>query len=83
MGILSWLILGLISGYIGSKIVNKTGQGFWLDIALGIAGAIVGGKLFEIIGFRGVHGFGLYSIFVSVIGAVIVLVGFHAIRKAV
>ena len=43
MGIISWLILGLIAGFIGSKIVNKSGQGFWLDIALGIVGAIVGG----------------------------------------
>ena len=34
MGIISWLILGLIAGFIGSKIVNKSGQGFWLDIAL-------------------------------------------------
>src|ERR1700730_11399726 len=43
MGIISWIILGLIAGFIGSKIVDRQGQGFWLDIALGIVGALVGG----------------------------------------
>jgi uncharacterized membrane protein YeaQ/YmgE (transglycosylase-associated protein family) len=47
MGILSWIVLGLIAGFIGGKIVNRQGQGFWLDIALGIVGAIVGGYLFS------------------------------------
>jgi uncharacterized membrane protein YeaQ/YmgE (transglycosylase-associated protein family) len=47
MGIISWIILGLIAGFVGSKIVNRQGQGFWLDIALGIVGALVGGFLFE------------------------------------
>lgn len=50
MGILSWIILGLIAGFIGSKIVNRQGQGFWIDIALGIVGAIVGGYLFSFLG---------------------------------
>jgi uncharacterized membrane protein YeaQ/YmgE (transglycosylase-associated protein family) len=45
MGILSWIVLGLIAGFIGSKIVDRHGQGFWLDIGLGIVGAIVGGYL--------------------------------------
>jgi uncharacterized membrane protein YeaQ/YmgE (transglycosylase-associated protein family) len=57
MGIISWLILGLIAGFIGSKIVNKSGQGFWLDIALGIVGAIVGGFLFSgVFGMEGITG---------------------------
>ena len=43
MGILSWLVLGLIGGFIGGKIVNASGQGLLVDIALGIVGAIVGG----------------------------------------
>ena len=41
MGIVSWIILGLIAGFIGSKIVDRQGQGFWLDIALGIVGALI------------------------------------------
>jgi len=52
MGILSWIILGLIAGFIGSKIVNRQGQGFWLDILLGIIGAFVGGYLFSFFGKR-------------------------------
>ncbi len=45
MSVISWIILGLIAGFIGSKIVNKSGQGLFLDIALGIVGAIVGGVI--------------------------------------
>ena len=56
MGIISWIILGLIAGFIGSKIVNSEGQGFWLNIALGIVGAIVGGFLFDFFGASGVTG---------------------------
>ena len=50
MGIISWIILGLIAGFIGSKIVNRQGQGFWLDIALGIVSALVGGFIFDLLG---------------------------------
>jgi uncharacterized membrane protein YeaQ/YmgE (transglycosylase-associated protein family) len=80
MGILSWIILGLIAGFIASKIVNKTGAGMTMDIALGVVGAIVGGFLMALIGFGGVSGFNLYSIIVSVIGAVIVI---YLYRKVV
>ena len=83
MGIISWIILGLIAGFIGSKIVDKQGQGFWLNIALGIVGALVGGFLFDLFGASGVTGFNLYSMFVAVIGAVVVLVAYHAIRRVV
>ena len=56
MSIISWIILGLIAGFIGAKIVNREGQGFWLDIALGIIGAVVGGFLFDLFGAAGVTG---------------------------
>ena len=56
MSIISWIILGLIAGFIGSKIVNAEGQGFWLNIALGIIGALVGGYLFAFFGATGVTG---------------------------
>jgi uncharacterized membrane protein YeaQ/YmgE (transglycosylase-associated protein family) len=82
MSILGWIILGLISGFIGSKIVNKSGEGFFLDIILGIVGAIVGGYLFSLIGGHGVTGLNVYSFVVAVIGAIIVLVVYHAIRRA-
>ncbi len=79
MSILGWIILGLIAGFIGSKIVNKSGEGLILDIVLGIVGAIVGGYLFSILGAAPVTGFNLYSMFVAIVGAVIVLVVYHAI----
>jgi uncharacterized membrane protein YeaQ/YmgE (transglycosylase-associated protein family) len=81
MSILAWMVLGLIAGFIGSKIVNKTGEGFVLDIVLGIVGAIVGGYLFNLLGASGVTGVNIYSLFVAVIGAVLVLVVYHAVRR--
>jgi uncharacterized membrane protein YeaQ/YmgE (transglycosylase-associated protein family) len=83
MSILGWIILGLIAGWIGSKIVNRSGEGILMDIVLGIVGALVGGWLFSLIGHAGVTGFNLYSMFVAVIGAVVVLLVYHAVRRAV
>jgi uncharacterized membrane protein YeaQ/YmgE (transglycosylase-associated protein family) len=82
MGILSWIILGLIAGFIGSKLVNKSGEGLILDIALGVVGAIVGGFLMSLIGFGGVDGLNIYSIIVAIIGAVIVLYVYHMVIGA-
>jgi len=79
MTIIGWLILGLIAGFIASKIVNKTGEGLVLDIVLGIIGAVVGGWLFASLGGTGVTGFNLYSMFVAVVGAIVVLVLYHAV----
>jgi uncharacterized membrane protein YeaQ/YmgE (transglycosylase-associated protein family) len=79
MSILGWIILGLISGFIASKIVNKSGEGAILDIVLGIVGAVVGGWLFHTFGAAGVTGFNLYSMLVAIVGAVVVLVLYHAI----
>ena len=80
MSILAWVVLGLIAGFIGSKIINKTGEGVILDIVLGIVGAIVGGYLFSMFGAHGVTGLNLYSLAVAVVGAVIVLLVYHAVR---
>ena len=82
MSFLAWIVLGLIAGFIGSKIVNKTGEGLILDIILGVVGAVVGGWLFNQFGASGVSGLNLYSLMVSVIGAVLVLVVVHAFRRA-
>lgn len=79
MSIIAWLILGLIAGFIASKIVNRTGEGVILDIVLGIIGAFVGGFLFSYFGAAPVTGLNLYSIGVSVVGAIVVLVLYHAI----
>lgn len=80
MSVLAWIILGLVSGFIASKIVNKAGEGILMDMVLGIVGALVGGWIFAAVGHSGVTGINLYSVFVSVIGAIIVLFVYHAVR---
>ena len=82
MSILAWIVLGLIAGFVGSKIVNKRGEGLILDIILGVVGALVGGWLFTTFGASGVTGLNLYSLLVAVVGAVVVLIVFHALRRA-
>jgi uncharacterized membrane protein YeaQ/YmgE (transglycosylase-associated protein family) len=77
MSIIGWIVLGLIAGFIGSKIVNSEGQGLWLDIVLGIVGAVVGGFLFSFFGATGITGFNIYSLIVAVIGSVVVLWLYH------
>lgn len=77
MGFISWLIMGLIAGFIAGKLVNEQGEG----VALGIVGAVVGGFIASALGFTGITGFDLYSILVSVVGAVIVLVVYHAMTR--
>jgi len=79
MTILAWILLGLIAGFLGSKIVNKTGEGVVVDIVLGIVGALVGGFLFNQFGEAGVTGLNVYSILVATLGAVVVLVAYHAL----
>lgn len=81
MSIISWIVLGLIAGFIGSKLVNKSGEGLILDIALGIVGAVIGGWVFSIFGLSGVTGLNVYSLIVAVVGTVVFLVAYHAIRR--
>ena len=83
MSFLAWMVLGLLAGFLGSKIVNKQGEGLFLDILLGIVGAIAGGWLFKTFGASGVTGLNLYSLLVAVVGAVVLLVAYHAIRRTV
>jgi uncharacterized membrane protein YeaQ/YmgE (transglycosylase-associated protein family) len=79
MSIIGWLILGLIAGYVASKLVNKQGEGLVLGIVLGIVGAFVGGFVFSFFGASGVTGFNLYSILVAIVGAVVILIIYHAL----
>ena len=79
MSVLAWIVLGLIAGFIASKIVNRSGQGLLLDIVFGIVGAVVGGYLFTAIGATGITGFNLYSMFVAIVGAIGVLWIYHAV----
>ena len=78
MGLLGWILFGLITGFIASRVVNQRGEGCILNIALGILGACVGGFIFNSIGGAGITGFNFYSMFVAVIGAIVVLILYHA-----
>lgn len=79
MSFIGWIVLGLIAGFIASKIYEGSGNGLILNIVLGIVGAFVGGFLFSLIGAAPVTGFNLYSMFVAIIGAIVVLWGYNAI----
>ena len=81
MSFFAWIVLGLIAGFIGSKIVNRRGEGILLDILLGVVGAFAGGWLFHIFGAPGVSGLNIYSLFVAVIGSVVLLVLYHAVFR--
>jgi len=82
MSIVAWIVLGLVAGFIGSKLVNRQGEGLVRDVLLGVVGAVVGGFLFNLVGASGVSGLNLYSMLVAVVGSVVVLVLYHAIRRA-
>jgi len=82
MSIIGWIVLGLIAGFIASKIVNRHGEGIILDIVLGVVGAVVGGWIMAAFGGEGVTGFNLYSMFVAVVGAVVLLLISRAVRRA-
>ncbi len=79
MSLLGWIFFGLIAGFISSRVVHREGQGCVLNVALGIVGACVGGFIFTSIGGMGITGFNLYSMFVAIVGAIVVLVIFHAL----
>lgn len=78
-GVIAWIVVGLIGGYLASRVVNKSGEGTLRDIILGIIGGVVGGIIFRAIGSHGVTGFNLWSILVAFIGGVIVLLIYHAV----
>ena len=80
MSILVWIVLGLVAGFIGSRIVGRDGNGFLGDIAVGIAGALIGGAVFEHFGEAGVSGLNLWSLLVAVVGSVLLLAVFYAVR---
>jgi uncharacterized membrane protein YeaQ/YmgE (transglycosylase-associated protein family) len=81
MSLVAWIILGIVAGFIGSKVVNKTGEGLIRDLILGIVGAIVGGWLFAFVGKAGVSGLDLYSLLVAVVGSIVVLLVYHAVTR--
>ena len=81
MSLIAWIVVGLVAGFIASKLVNRTGSGIIMDLFLGVVGAFVGGFLFHMFGHTGVNGINLYSIFVAAVGAAVVLVVYHVIAR--
>ena len=79
MTLVGWIVFGLITGFVASRIVAREGQGCILNVVLGIVGACVGGFMFTSIGGSGITGFDVYSMFVAIIGAIVVLLVYHAI----
>ena len=79
MTVLGGIVFGLITGFVASQIVAQRGQGCILNVVLGIVGAVVGGGMFTSIGGTGITGFNVYSMFVAIIGAIVVLIIYHAI----
>jgi uncharacterized membrane protein YeaQ/YmgE (transglycosylase-associated protein family) len=82
IGVISWIVLGLIAGYVASTLVNKRGGGLPINILLGIVGAVIGGWIFNAAGADGVTGLNLWSLLVAVVGAVAFLAVWHAIRRS-
>ena len=81
MSLIAWVIVGLIAGWLGSMIVNRRGEGAILDILLGVVGSFLGGYLFRYFGHQGVTGVNLHSILVAAVGAILLLVIYHAIFR--
>lgn len=82
MGIIGWVIIGALAGWIASIITKKNSEmGAVMNIVIGILGAFIGGFLFNIIGGSGVTGFNLWSLFVAVVGAVVLLWIINLIKK--
>jgi uncharacterized membrane protein YeaQ/YmgE (transglycosylase-associated protein family) len=82
LDVMQWIVLGLVAGFIASKIVNRRGEGILLDIVLGVFGAVIGGWMFRAMGTAGATGFNLWSLLVAVVGAVALLLIGHAVRRS-
>jgi uncharacterized membrane protein YeaQ/YmgE (transglycosylase-associated protein family) len=81
MSFIAWIVLGLIAGFIASKVINKQGEGAVMDIVLGVVGAVVGGWVFRMLGMSGVTGLNIYSLVVAVLGAVVFLLVYHLLVR--
>jgi uncharacterized membrane protein YeaQ/YmgE (transglycosylase-associated protein family) len=83
MGILSWILFGLIAGAIGKFLIPGNDPGGWIvTTLLGICGAVVGGFIGTFLGFGSVSGFNMASFAVAVAGAMVLLLIYRMVRKA-
>ena len=81
MGVIAWLILGALSGWIANRLMKNSSSGLIDNIIIGIIGAFIGGFVFNFLGAQTITGFNLHSIFVSVVGACILLWIINKIRR--
>jgi len=82
MGILSWIVMGLIVGVLAKFIMpGKDPGGFVITVALGIGGAFVGGYIGSFLGLGAVSGINVASIFISTLGAIVLLADYRTLKK--
>lgn len=81
MGLISWVILGLIAGYLAHRLVGERGQGFLMNTVTGVVGALIGGEIMELLGHRGIHGLNLRGMAVAVAGSIVLLVVVNALKR--
>jgi uncharacterized membrane protein YeaQ/YmgE (transglycosylase-associated protein family) len=73
MGLISWIVLGLIAGWIAYRLVGDRGQGFLMNTVTGVVGAVIGGAIMTFLGYGPVDGINIYSMAVAIAGAVVLL----------
>jgi uncharacterized membrane protein YeaQ/YmgE (transglycosylase-associated protein family) len=81
MSFVVWIVLGLAAGFIGSRLVKRRGEGILPDLLLGVVGAVAGGWLFYTFGPAGINGLNLFSHFAAVIGSLVFLLTYYALRQ--
>jgi len=82
MGFIAWIILGLIAGFVASKLVNRTGSGILLDMVIGIVGALLGGFIGAKLGLGGLENFwSLWTWLLAIVGAIVVLMIYNAVAR--
>ncbi len=81
LSFVAWIVIGLVTGFIGNKILNKTGHGLTRDCLIGIVGAFISGFLANLLGTRGGPGLDLYSLVVAAVGAVVFMIIYHALFR--
>jgi uncharacterized membrane protein YeaQ/YmgE (transglycosylase-associated protein family) len=79
MGVIAWIIMGLVAGFVASQLVNKQGEGWFGDVILGIVGALIGGFIAHAMGIQGITGFNIWSLLIATGGAIVCLVIYHAV----
>jgi uncharacterized membrane protein YeaQ/YmgE (transglycosylase-associated protein family) len=80
MGILGWIIIGIVAGWIAEQ-VTKSNMGVLMNLVVGVVGAFVGGFLFSLVGGSGVTGFNVWSLVVATVGAIALLYVVSFVRK--